>query len=209
MVLSYRDRVDVDFVQWIPLVAALGVGSVLGNWIGQSRARREVRSAALKALAATEMTRWATPLTETTGMDFGSAARDLETAALIARIPRRAVHHYLVFADAAKRISQDHYDDRDGDEELGAGMIPSDYASVVRGAAEVITRLTWQPWWYRVFYRWDLRALRRDAFAEAKEDRTTSHNLATIQKTRARLTGPLGELVDEWYPKTRTPPPLP
>jgi hypothetical protein len=40
----------VDVLQWVPLITALGVGSVVGTWFGASRARREARSGVLKAI---------------------------------------------------------------------------------------------------------------------------------------------------------------
>jgi hypothetical protein len=110
----------MDVLQWVPLLGALGIGSVIGNWFGAGYARREVRSGVLKAIAATEKTRWAAAHHYP---DFRDAARDLQTSALIARIPREAVRHYLVFAEAARRLSDDSFDDpdRDGDVEMGAG----------------------------------------------------------------------------------------
>jgi hypothetical protein len=49
----------VYLLQWVPLLGALGIGSLIGNYVGAGKARREVRSAVLSALATTENTRWA------------------------------------------------------------------------------------------------------------------------------------------------------
>jgi hypothetical protein len=92
------------------LLAALGAGSVIGNWFGGGRSRREVRSAVLKAIAATETERWTDDPNSADYEDLLSAIRDLETTALIARIPRRAVRHYLIFAYAARHLSDDGVD---------------------------------------------------------------------------------------------------
>ncbi|HEY0227316.1 MAG TPA: hypothetical protein VGC05_13195, partial [Mycobacterium sp.] len=134
----------MDVLQWVPLLGALGVGSVIGNYIGAGSARREVRSGVLKSMAATESRRWAGT---SDYRDFVIAVRDLETAALIARVPRHAVRHYLVLAEAARHLSDASFEQFGGGDELGAGGIDGYFADVVRAAAEAITRLAWRPWW--------------------------------------------------------------
>jgi hypothetical protein len=184
---GYLGRVDV--LQWVPLLGALGVGSVIGNYVGTGRARREVRSGVLKSITATESKRWAGSSEYT---DFVTAVRDLETAALIVRVPRHAVRHYLVLADAARHLSDESFEERDGDEEMGAGGIDGYFADVVRDAAEVITRLAWRPWWARVSLRRDLKSLR--SRAEGFDENDIKRKLASGQRAHGALPGPLGEL---------------
>jgi hypothetical protein len=135
-------------VQWIPLgsaVGGLGVGSAIGTWFGAGRARREVRSDVLKALATTESKRWAEDPDSHDYPEFVTAVRGLETAALIARLPRRAVLHYVVLADAARHLSGDSVDYLPAENDFW-GPIDGRFDTLVRDAAEVLTGLTWRPW---------------------------------------------------------------
>ncbi|GAB5902528.1 hypothetical protein [Mycobacteroides chelonae] len=189
----------MDFLQWVPLLGALGLGSVIGNYVGAGKARREVRSAVLTALATTENTRWAGPGVPDSP-PFHSAIRDLETAALIARIPRPAVQQYvLLLADAARRYSLEDFEEKGGDEDMGAGAVHSELVDVVQESAEIITQLTWRPWWSRARYRVHLRKLRERA--AGIDDRGFKRQLANAQSALGRSSGSLGELHDEWFPK--------
>lgn len=187
----------MDFLQWVPLVGALGIGSVIGNYIGAGKARREVRSAVLKALATTENARWANLAED--HRTFRTATRDLETAALIARIPRPAVQQYVLLADAAHRYSLEDFEEKDGEEEMGAGSVNSELANVVQDSAEVITQLTWRPWWSRFTYRARLKKLRDEA--AAIDDKSVERALAYAQWALGRSSGALGELHDKRFPK--------
>jgi hypothetical protein len=188
----------VNFVQWVPLVAALGVGSVIGNYVGAGKARREVRSAVLKALASTENARWIGLAESNEYRHFREALRELETAALIARIPRLAVQHYTVLAVTARGLSDEDYEDKGGDEDMGAGGIESSFARVVRDSAEIVTQLAWRPWLSRVRYRVDLKRLRERAAAIDAAD--VKRQLASAQYSQGRLASPLSELVDKQFP---------
>jgi hypothetical protein len=190
----------VDVLQWVQLLTALGVGSVIGTWFGASRARREVRSATLKAIAKTETERWAGAPDSKDYPDFVSAVRDLETFALIARIPRHAVRHYLVLAEAARRLSDDAFDVYGPEQEL-YGPIDGYFDNVVRDAAEILTRLAWRPWWTRVTLRRDLKNLR--SLAASFDESDIKRRLATGQGAHGELPGPLGEL-----PGIKLPPPV-
>ncbi|QZH65024.1 hypothetical protein [Mycolicibacterium farcinogenes] len=180
----------MDLVQWLPLVGGLGVGSVIGNYIGAGRARREVRGAVLKAIEATEMARWA----PTSYREFRTAYREVETSALIARIPRTAVHHYLVLAEAGRQLSDESYEELNGDEDFGAGAINGHLSDVVSDAAGLITRLAWRPWWTRMLLRKDLKGL-RDRTLEISDDfADVKRKVAVGQRNHGVLPGPLGEI---------------
>ncbi|WP_144418324.1 hypothetical protein [Mycobacterium sp. EPa45] len=188
----------MDFVQWIPLISALGVGGAIGGWVGASRQRREVRGGVLNAIAATESKRWAGAYGY---REFSAGLRELETAALVARVPRSAVQHYIVFADAARCLSDDSYEEHDGDEEMGAGAVNGYYASLVRHAAEIVTQLAWRPWLTRISLRRRLNSLR--ARVMAVNDSDVQQRLALCQRVQGILPGPLGEL-----PGTKSLPPM-
>ena len=173
---------------------------MIGNYIGGGRARREVRGAVLKAIEATETTRWA----PTIYREFRTAYREVETAALIARVPRAAVRHYLVLAEAGLKLSDDSYEERDGDEEMGAGGIDGYFADVIQEAAEMITRLAWRPWLTRLRLPKDLKSLRDQAQKFSDEERNIKWALARGQRTHGLLPGPLGEI-----PGIKLEPPFP
>jgi hypothetical protein len=184
----------MDILQWVPLLGALGIGSVIGNWFGAGRARREVRSEVLRALAAAETKRWAGSAEY---IEFVTALRELETAALVARVPRQAIRHYLVLVDVARHLSDDSFEARGGDEEMGAGGINGHFADVLRDAAEIVTRLAWRPWWSRMSLRQDLSRLRTRASQIAALDKGEDRihwYLAGSQRTYGVLPRPLGDV---------------
>jgi hypothetical protein len=172
------------------LVGGLGVGSVFGNYVGGGRARREVRGAVLKAIEAAETTRWA----PTKYREFRSAYRELETTALIARVPRAAVRHYLVLAEAAQRLSDESFEERGGEEDLGAGGIDGYFADLVQEAADVVTRLAWRPWLTRLRLSKELKGLREQVQKLSDDDIAIKRMLAAGQRTHGVLPGPLGEI---------------
>ncbi|CKH13588.1 hypothetical protein PXH78_26895 [Mycolicibacterium smegmatis] len=180
-----------NLLQYAPLLGALGVASLIGNWFGGGRSRREVRSAVLKALRETESQRWATEPDHVGFRDFITAVHDLETAALIARIPRKAVHHYVVLAHAARGLSEDavdYFPDLKG----YSGPINGYFNTLVRDAAGVLTGLAWHPWWSRIVLLRSLRNLRNRALEFKDEE--VRWALATAQKQHNPLPGPLGEI---------------
>ena len=129
---------------------------------------------------------------------FRIGAHDLETAALIARVPRPAVKQYILLAEAARSYSLDDYEDKDGDEDMGAGAIHRDLATVVEESAEVITQLAWNPWVSRAKYRKSLKDLREKA--ASIDDRSVKRNIAYAHAL-GRAASPLGELFDEQFTK--------
>ena len=178
-------------VEFAPLLGALGAGSVIGTWLGGGRSRREMRSAVLNAIAVTETKRWATDPDSTDFGEFVNAIRDLETAALVARIPRRAVHHYAVLAHTARHLSDDDVDYFPGDTDFW-GPIDGYFDTLVRDAADVLTRLAWRPYWTRLVLRNDLKKLRTRALAF--DDGKLKWRLASAQKAHGPLPGELGQL---------------
>jgi hypothetical protein len=106
-----------------PIIGALGIGSLATQYLMAARSRRELRGAVLKELTAVERARWVGSAGCGDWREFRTALHSVETAALVARIPRRAVQHYLVFAQAARWLSEESFEERGGDEDFGAGGI--------------------------------------------------------------------------------------
>lgn len=175
-------------MQWLPLVGGLGVGSVIGNYIGAGRSRREVRSAVLKELAAVERARWIGD-DSNDWQAFRDSLHSLETSALVARVPRLAVQHYIVFASAARHLSYDSYQESGGSEDMGAGGINGHFARDVRDVARILTSLAWSPWLARPGLRWRLRRLRRRAFSH--DDVDVRGALGDAKYMHGELPGPL------------------
>lgn len=136
------------------LVGGLGVGSTISTYLTSARSRREVRGAVLEKLSAVEAARWAGPPDPVYFyVDFLAACRALETAALVARVPRRAVSHYLTYAYAARSMSEANWE-RWQEEEVG-GFVSVGLTEAVRESAETLTRIIWSPW-LRPGLRWHL-----------------------------------------------------
>lgn len=186
-------------LHWVPVASALGAGSVIGGWYGSSRARREARSGILTAIGETETTRWALLADSGDYMGFKLAVRDLETSALIARIPRRAVRHYVVLAETARNLSDDAFDVQYPEEDL-SGPIDGYFDDLVRDAAELLCRLAWRPWWTRCVLWLELKSLRSRASKFDEPD--IKRRLATGQSRHGVLPGPLSKL-----PGIKLPPP--
>ncbi|MDT5116210.1 MAG: hypothetical protein QOE30_1949 [Mycobacterium sp.] len=134
----------MDFSVIGPIIGGLGIGSLITQYLMAGRSRREVRGAVLKQLAEVEEARWAGGPDDPDYRAFQKALHALETAALIARIPRRAVIHYAVFAHVARWMTQDYLDSPSYDEEVGP-LLFNPVANVVTGAAQTVTRLVWSP----------------------------------------------------------------
>ncbi|ODR16908.1 hypothetical protein BHQ23_28320 [Mycobacterium gordonae] len=131
---------------------------------------------------------------------FQIAIRDLETAALIARISRPAVQQYLLLADAARRYSLEDYDIKGGDEEIAAGMINSDLGNVVQESAEIVTQLAWRPWWSRITYR----PTEKSTQEGDRHRRQRCQAAARLHAVGAdKFPGSLGELYDEYFPNRK------
>lgn len=126
----------------VAILGVLGVGSILGQYVGSSKDRREARAGVLSALAEVESGRWVGANSKTPD-EFRSSLRSLQTAALIARLPRDAVWEYAVLGQAARWLSDEQWE-REPDPELG-GHINGYLAEAVREAARAIVVMAWAP----------------------------------------------------------------
>jgi hypothetical protein len=131
----------VDAATVISLVGALGIGSVATQYAASGGLRRQTRADVLKALSNAEKARWVGP--EPHDPPFSVAIRELQVAALVARVPREAVAHYKVLAYAAFWASGRHREAYPDDE--FAGSVDTQFADVVREAADDVNRLVWSP----------------------------------------------------------------
>jgi hypothetical protein len=125
----------------VSVLGVLGLGSVLGQYLASSKDRREARARVLSALAQVEQSRWVGAHATASLAEFETALRDLETAALVARLPRSSVLEYEVLAQSARRLSAEDWD-RTVDPETGGG-IDAYMADATREAARTIAELAW------------------------------------------------------------------
>ena len=126
----------------VTILGALGVGSIFGQYLIGGQQRREIRSRVLSALEKLEDVRWSEgPGTQSR---FPEARHQLETAALIARVPRHVVSHYILLAEAAWRMSERHWEEKPDLPESGA--IDIVYANLVTEAAGDLAHCAWSPW---------------------------------------------------------------
>jgi hypothetical protein len=139
----------------VAILGVLGVGSALGQYVGSSKDRREARAGVLSALAETESGRWANLDANPGGAEFQVSMRKLQTAALIARLPRDAVWEYGVLAQAARWQSQQQWDDDDDKDPETGGGIDAHLSGAVREAARAIAVLAWS-WVPLHIWRWRL-----------------------------------------------------
>lgn len=180
----------MDLATLASLLTAVGVSGLVVNWVAEGKARRQFRGDALKVLTEVESRRWAGQ--QHSYREFARSLNDLQTAALVARIPRRAVHQYLILADVARRVSDDSFKELDEDFDAGAGGINSQFASLVRDTADVIARLAWEPTKSRFWLTEDLKKIRTKV--ESVHDDDVLSHLAISQRVHGPLPGPLGQL---------------
>lgn len=167
---------DVNASDIVPLLGALGIGSFIGQYLIGAQTRRQLRSQVLAALESVESARWAG--NGSTPTQYAQAMHELETAALVARIPRIAVTSYKVLASVAQRLSQENYDE-EPDPEYAGGIL-SELADPVRAAAGEISRLVWTPWLGRVGLRRRLR--KREALVAAINDPAVARILKRVRE---------------------------
>lgn len=162
----------------ISIVGALGIGSILGQYVGAGRQRRELRARVLAALRTCEMERWV-DLSNPSEKPFIDLIRDFEAESLVARIPRKAVVEYASLSLAASWVSGDAAQD----DEEGRGGIPSELSDVVREAATLITDLTWHP------VRSGLRTQQRtDQLRDLRESMNVDNEIRTkVERARQRF----------------------
>lgn len=161
----------IDTATIVALLGALGAGSVIGQWFAASKDRKTARAAVLKELAAVEEARWASGNPEKDATQFQAAIRQLETAALIGRVPRIAVLPYVQLAAAALWTTQERVEERGFDPE--AAYLDAAMAVLVLDAAEIVSMAAWTSPWTR--WIWLRRRLRRSA-----------RNAAAISTTREK-----------------------
>jgi hypothetical protein len=156
---------QLDLATVVPLVVsvlgALGIASIVSQWFSSGKDRRAARAAVLSHLGAVEAGRWAN-LDDDLGEQYvrlRAAIRELETAALIARVPRRPVVLYAQLALAAfwhTRGELEKY------EEPEASSLPTEYSNIVHSAAELVSRAAWSsPATRWVWLRWRQRRVAR------------------------------------------------
>lgn len=121
------------------LVGALGVGSLGTALFTQGRERRASRAAVIAAMHEVERHRWAS-----SDRSFREAARELATAAMIARMPRWAVDEYLALARAASWMSAADADERGAYDEY-AGGISGELNGCVHAAFGLAVDVAWHP----------------------------------------------------------------
>lgn len=126
----------------VAVLGVLGVGSILGQYVGSAKDRRQARAGVLSALANTESGRWSGPDPKMSLDEFQTSLRELQTAALIARLPRDAVREYAVLAQAARWVSQESWEQA-AEPVDGSWGIDAHLAQGVREAARAITVMAW------------------------------------------------------------------
>lgn len=153
------------------VISALGVGSFVGQYLIGAHQRRQLRSEVLRNLARVESARWAGH-GEPSRAEFQEGLRDLEAAALVARLPRGAVVQYKVFAQAARWLSDSDVENDPMNEY--AGGINGAFADLVHEHAADISRLVWKPWIGRFGLKRRLRTRRERA--EAIDNNEVQHD---------------------------------
>lgn len=164
----------------IPLVVsvlgALGIGSVFGQWTAGSKDRRATRAAVLDKLRRVEVLRWPETGADAEGPALLAAIRDLETAALVARIPRAAVLQYGQLAVAGLWTMHNDIELR-GIEYIG---LDTPASNVVAAAAGIVSRAAWSTPATR--WLWLRRSLRRvRTAAESVDDATFKSKLRSAR----------------------------
>jgi hypothetical protein len=138
--------VPTDLATAVPLLVsilgALGVATIISQWFASGKDRRTSRAAVLTELAAVEAARW--PSHSGTDVEditrLRAAIRQLETAALIARLPRRAIVRYVQLSTACLHFTLEEVE-RYGDPEAAA--LPQALYDLLLDAAEIVSRVAW------------------------------------------------------------------
>lgn len=139
----------------------------------------------LKHLAHTENARWAPA--ESGDPKFRESMCELETADMMARIPRKVIDQYKVFACVAWWLSRESWDNHPFSES-GGGLIAGDFADIVRGVAAEVSKSAWSPWAEKVGQTSLLKT--NDRAVAVIDDSRVRSNMERAKKTRAQLVGP-------------------
>jgi hypothetical protein len=125
---------------------------VAGSYVSGGSQRQAFRRDFLNTLKVVERERWA--YVDSESDRFLDACRDLESTALVARMPRDLVLQYLVLARTAWLVSSNSLDTGPLDDDEGnSGGVISELATLVRDAAEDLARIAWS----HLVHRVDLR----------------------------------------------------
>jgi hypothetical protein len=152
-----------DIATVVSVISALGVGSLIGQWFGRGKDRRTARAAVLDKLAEVEEVRWYRGPSDEDS--FQKLIKQLETAALIARVPRAAVKQYHGLALGVLLIS------KFNNERTDLGSIPTEMSDAVHDAAEIIQKAAWSPMTSWLWLRWRIRRVNRKVEAIASQAR--------------------------------------
>jgi len=167
----------LDSMPWIgetgQLLTAAGLGSILGSLITQfiSRGgeRRALRAKVREELSTVEQLRWSkdnarhvrmspeapAALEESQAAKLAAARLRLQTAAMMAHLPRGIVEEYDHLAVAAHQSSQESLADRQ------VASVPRPVSECVEAAYQLICDLLWHPVLTRLTYRPRFRKLQR------------------------------------------------
>lgn len=186
----------MDLDAFASALGALGIGSLMGQYLTQGRERRTVRTDVLAALEACESARWSRAGdTDEVAAVMTTAVRKLESAAVVSGLPAKPVDQYIVLAWAARWTS---YDDvvmcqMEGRDEEFAGGIPTNLADVVSAAARDVARLVWSPWRGRLIARRGVKARRAEmaklvALGDEKDATERARNAARfVDRARTHM----------------------
>lgn len=143
-----RHTLAMDSELFIQLLGVFGLGSLLTMAVSMREQKRQFRASVITAVGRVEDARWASEASS----NFSTAAHELQTAALMAGLPREVVQAYLILAQAAFSESWADFEEK-GVEGLYPGSIHPDHSNIVRRAAELIIQQVWSPWrsllWWR------------------------------------------------------------
>ena len=159
-------------------VGALGIGSVLGQWLTSGTQRRQVRAVALSALSNVESNRWWRMEANASSESFTQAARALQTACVIARVPRKAVSEYLIYAQAALWQTHENWE-LHPDPDVGPSL-EAHFSQLVRSAAKALADVIWAPVIFRFIAVYKFNRLAGDKHFGKLE----SSYKATINRSR-------------------------
>lgn len=167
----------MDGTVLVSLLGALGVGSLVTQWISTNAERRRYRADALRSLRGLGLWAWSKGPDDDEGLvHLESAVTELRAAALIARVPRAPVEVYGVLVQYANAES--------GINARGAagshGSIPRDLGVCLADAADIVAMCIWNPLWSRPRVRSRLAAL--GAQLQAGQSDVAQRALGTLRE---------------------------
>lgn len=127
---------------WLTVVASLAaavIGGVISPQLAQTKERRSARAAVREKLGEVEALRWSGE----SASDFRRAMAALESAAIMARVSRRAIERYNAAAIAARKASDVLPVGPNGELE---GAVDWVHEKAMVNALTDVTRHLWHPW---------------------------------------------------------------